>query len=72
MKNVSIARLEAYKNETIMLIAPKEMLNDFLVYLGNVTAEAQENATQNKRPNTADDYRRFFNQIHEQLNNKED
>lgn len=67
MKNVSIAKLEAYTNEQIMLIAPKKMLHDFLVYIACIAIDARDNCISKGLNATADAYLDFWEQIKNQI-----
>lgn len=67
MKNVSIAKLEVYRNEQIMLIAPKEMLQNFLVYIACMATDAREKCISKGLNGTAEAYLDFWKQIKNQI-----
>lgn len=67
MKNVSTAKLEVYKDEQIMLIAPKEMLQNFLIYIACMAIDASDNCKNKNLNATAEAYKDFRKQIKKQI-----
>lgn len=63
MKNVSIAKLEVYRNEEITLIGPKKMLQDFLTYIACMAADARQYCINKELNATAAAYLKLWKQI---------